>query len=170
MGLVTSTTNAGATYVPIATQTLGSSSSSVTFSSIPQTYTDLVLVFSGITNAVNDIQLTFNSDTGTNYSRTNFETTGSSIESGYTTNHNYGQIGYVPSGTTQGTNICNIMNYANTVAYKTFISKYSAFTTWSGISVSLWRSTSAITSVGLTPQSSTFNAGTTFTLYGIKAA
>ena len=59
------------TYDPIASITLGAAASSVTFSNIPSTYTDLVIIFSGaITTGFDSINIKFNSDGGTNYSRT----------------------------------------------------------------------------------------------------
>jgi hypothetical protein len=57
------------TYVALATATATGSQSTITFTSIPQTYTDLVLVCSG--NTVNlATALLFNNDNGANYSRT----------------------------------------------------------------------------------------------------
>ena len=58
------------TNTPIATQALTSAASSVTFSSIPQGYTDLVVVCS-VKGAVNgSLWMYFNGDTGNNYSGT----------------------------------------------------------------------------------------------------
>jgi hypothetical protein len=59
---------AGNTYVAIAEQTLGTAAASVTFSSIPGTYTDLVLVLSVQDASGNTFALQFNGDTSTNYS------------------------------------------------------------------------------------------------------
>ena len=66
---------AGNTYTPIATTTLGSAASSYTFSSIPGTYTDLVLVVSGKystgTTGTTTVQIQVGNtslDTGANYS------------------------------------------------------------------------------------------------------
>lgn len=66
---------AGKTYEPITNTALGSSQASVTLSGISGSYTDLILVVSAQgTSAGNDqdINMTFNSDTTTNYSRTRF--------------------------------------------------------------------------------------------------
>jgi hypothetical protein len=78
---------AGSTYTPIATTTLGSSTSSYTFSSIPQTYTDLVLIVSGYGAASdgNSIVCRVGNgtvDSGTNYSTTRLSGSGSSASSG----------------------------------------------------------------------------------------
>ena len=59
------------TYTPIASHTASGSESSITFSSIPQGYTDLVLVFLGkVDSGSGDLGLRFNADTGSNYSTT----------------------------------------------------------------------------------------------------
>ena len=65
---VTTTTNSATTYVPIATQTLSSTASTITFSSIPSTYADLRLTYVGVTPSSSWIGLRLNGDTGTNYS------------------------------------------------------------------------------------------------------
>ena len=70
------------TYEPISTQTLGTAPTTVTFSSIPQTYTDLVLVFNSKSTTLNYPYLTVNSDTGANYSRTYLAGSGSAATSG----------------------------------------------------------------------------------------
>ena len=63
---------AGATYTPIATQTPGSNTASISFSSIPGTYTDLVLVIDNAFTASGgySYSLSFNDDTASNYSNT----------------------------------------------------------------------------------------------------
>ena len=59
-----------ATFEPIATQTLASAASSITFSSIAASWTDLRLVIIGTAAAANYVTLNINSDTGANYSQT----------------------------------------------------------------------------------------------------
>ena len=63
---------AGATYEPIATQTLASAAATITFSSIAATYTDLRLIFAKPIGG-SSLLLRFNSDTATNYSWTYLE-------------------------------------------------------------------------------------------------
>jgi hypothetical protein len=73
---------AGATYFPIATTTLGSSSASVTLSSIPSTYTDLLLVCNLTANtAPLNMGIRFNSDTSSLYSGTALGGNGSTAAS-----------------------------------------------------------------------------------------
>ena len=160
------------TYDKIATQTLGSASASVTFSSIPATYTDLVVVASANSAAANNFfYLQFNGDTSTNYSYTRLFGDGSTAISDRTTNFAAGLVGYV-SSTIKTTSIVQIMNYANTTTFKTFISRASNTTVWAAAIVGLWRATpAAINEVKFIMGSSDNTlAGSTFTLYGIKSA
>jgi hypothetical protein len=157
-----------ATYEAIATQTIGSAQASVTFSSIPSTYTDLVLVVAGTnTTSAQSIGVTFNGDTGTNYSRTAVYGDGSSALSIRTANG--AALDAVYYGTTQGNGIINIMNYANTTTFKTVILRSNDTTSALNATVGLWRNTAAITSLTLTA-ATTLAANSTFNLYGIKAA
>jgi len=154
------------TYEPIATTTLGTSASSVTFSTIPGTYTDLVLVVNGTSTATNGNEMQFNGDTGNNYSFTLLYGTGSAAVSSRNSNISFAYAGR--TNTNQSVSITQIMNYANTTTYKTVLTRASSNGDIVMANVSLWRSTSAITS--LVYAGATFNSGTVFTLYGIKAA
>ena len=168
------------TYEPIATTTLGSATATVTFSSIPGTYTDLVLVgnFATSTAGAQTIYYYNGVTTGTPYSTTEMYGTGSSAASYRFTSQN--QIWFtsgVGSGSTLGqTNaIINIMNYANTTTNKTSLHRQNSLSGTYPVTVAgvgLWRSTSAITSVTIKADTgpTTLLSGSTFTLYGIKAA
>jgi hypothetical protein len=160
------------TYEPIATQTLVSAAASVTFSSITGTYTDLVLISNtGITTGVEDQQVQFNGDTGANYSTTLLRGDGTSATSVRASSANkINWMGYM--GTTLGgfVSTIQIQNYSNTTTYKTALGRGSQAEAWVTAAVGLWRNTAAITSITLIAGASTFKAGSTFTLYGIKAA
>ncbi len=169
---------AGSTYTPIATTTLGSNQNDITFSSIPSTYTDLVIVFTGnSTNtgtSYNGMRCRFNSDTGSNYSYTTVYGDGSSAGSFRESSITYFIPGQLPqtSNTSPAVNIINIMNYANSTTYKTIVSRSNIANSTVEATVSLWRSTSAINSVTLSRDFGTnqIKAGSTATLYGIAAA
>jgi hypothetical protein len=160
------------TYVALATQTLGTAASSVTFSLIPSGYTDLVLVVNGkLTSGAASFNIQFNSDTASNYSATVLYGDGTSAGSVRGSNVTYGNIGTV--GAEFGTTIINVMNYANTTTNKTAISSFKMTSSAygeTGAKVALWRSTSAINSVTIFVATSTFTAGSTFSLYGIANA
>jgi hypothetical protein len=168
---------AGNTYVALATSTLGSAAASVTFSSIPATYTDLVLVLQpASTTFADNVGLNFNSDTGSNYSSTNLSGTGS-VASGARAASPYVQVTNIIGTTgTLGamTSTIHIMNYANTTTYKTVISRTGQIgATYNGneVIVSLWRNTAAINTIVVKQSGSpNFITGSTFSLYGIAAA
>jgi hypothetical protein len=156
------------TYTPIATTTLSSATSAVTFSSIPQTYTDLRVVVTGTASATSAFALRYNSDSATNYSYTVLYGTGTSALSARASNTDpaNGNI-----WTTQSMCTADIMNYANSTTYKTAISRADNADNRVAAWVSLWRNTAAITNLQITTTSAnTYLAGSTFTLYGIAAA
>jgi len=164
-----------ATYEPIATTTLGSAAATITFSSIPATYTDLRFTWVG-TSSVDVVSffMRFNSDTGSNYSNTILSGSGSSAFSSRNTNLTYGNL--PPTGGISSTiptfTTVDIFFYAG-FTFKTWLDTGQDDRNGSGYvtrDVGLWRSTSAITSITLSPSSGNFNAGTTATLYGIKNA
>jgi hypothetical protein len=160
------------TYEPIATTTLGSATTTVTFSSISGSYTDLVLVFDG-TNVTGlaSTGLRFNGDTGNNYSKTEINGSGTAVSSGRDTSASAAYVGI--NSNISGNTIINIMNYANTTTYKTILGRGNVpGSSVVGVraAVGLWRNTAAITSVSVTNGAYNWTAGSTFTLYGIASA
>jgi hypothetical protein len=165
---------AGSTYTPIATQTLSSVVNQVTFSSIPSTYTDLILVQNGAFNpAGGDAFVRFNSDSGTNYSHTWLTGNGTAASSSRESNQTRIILDVNAYPTTGiSTRILQIMNYSNTNTYKTVLTRSSNGATGVDAIVGLWRSTTAINTIDLYAYTSSykFDVGSTFTLYGIAAA
>ena len=164
------------TYVALQTYTVpNNTTSTVSFTSIPSTYTDLILVFNGsmVSGGASSFHYTFNSDTGSNYSFTRINGTGSSATSDRQTS----QPAFTPDVNfyNNSINITQIMNYANTTTYKTVLFRNSETYSSASIrqSVGLWRSTAAITSMTITTDNLSvcyFTSGSTFSIYGIKAA
>lgn len=155
------------TYDPIASITLSAATSSVTFSAIPQTYTDLVLVMFSDQTASSTSIIQFNGDTGTNYSVTALAGDGSTTSSSRSTGSS--SVSITTSGTNDQISIINIMNYSNTTTNKSFLFRRNDAASHVSLSVGLYRSTSAITSIKLTSSTSTFTSNSTFNLFGIKA-
>ena len=116
--------------------------------------------------ANDEVRIRFNSDTGSNYSRTYFEGNGTTASSARQSSVNDIQI---LGRNARMTNIVNIQNYSNSTTYKTFVGRFASSTINGGI-VALWRSTSAITSIEIRTDTNAFDTSSTFTLYGIKAA
>lgn len=161
--------------VALATITLGSAASSVTFASIPATYRDLRLVsfvpsLTGSPTAAGAFAR-FNSDTGGNYNTVYAYGNGSSTGSGTETNSTTLFWGAFPAA--GGIDHWDILDYAQTDKHKSAIGRAdgNGASTW--MYAGRWASTSAITSITLTsPDSGSdqFGIGTTFALYGIVSA
>jgi hypothetical protein len=158
------------TEVAIATTTLGSAASSITFSSITGTYTDLRIVLSNAftSYALDTAKIRFNGDTGSNYSDTLLTGDGSTASSSRRTSVTSATIGRVGFQSTRpGMILVDVFSYAGSTN-KTFLGADAADQNGSGEvnrSVGLWRNTAAITSITL--MNVTFEAGATATLYGI---
>jgi len=171
------------TYEPISTQTIGTAVATVTFDSIPQTYTDLVLVSSTYYSASVAMRVRFNNDSATNYGYTvlggsNAAPGNGSYSARDTNSSSINLLAYY-AGTNSNANIfaptvATFMNYSNSTTYKTLLSRSYAQDNGTGKDAELfagvWRSTAAITRVDLLTSSGNFAVGSTFTLYGIKAA
>jgi hypothetical protein len=160
------------TYTPLTSVSLtNSTTQSVTFSSIPQNYTDLVIAISGqAATTATSINLTFNSDTSSSYSMKYLSGNGSASAAGTTGSSTSAAVGALyTSGA--GNTILNVQSYANTYAYKNVISFSTNTTAFASGRTSIWKNTSAITSIKLEVDVPTpyYASGTTFSLYGIDA-
>ena len=167
---------AGKTYEPIATTTISGSPTSYTFTSIPQSYTDLVLVFVGDLGGTTNFVIRVGNgsiDTGTNYSTTILDGNGSAAVSASYTNSSFYLLDYnAASSGNQRTFTTNLFNYSNTTTYKTFLTKSALPSAEVVLGAGLWRSTSAINQIKVFGSGETHSIanGSMITLYGIKAA
>jgi hypothetical protein len=163
-----------ATYEPIATTTLGTAASSITFSSISSAYTDfrVVLVGKCAGNASgNTFEFSINGDTGTNYSRTQLKGDGASATSARTTSQTSISINTDKKLDSMYMVTVDAFSYAGSTN-KTFLMSWSGdFNTEGNVvrSVGLYRSASAVTSIAFAT-SGNFVSGDTATLYGILKA
>lgn len=162
------------TYEPIATTTLNSNVSDITFSSIPNTYTDLKLVIVPLTQYQgNYIWLRFNDDSGTNYARNFQYGAGTSVGGAVGTADAQLRLNFVtPSVGTPSLCTAEVFSYAGST-HKSILYSSADDNNGSGYivrGVGLWKSTSAITKMVITTDGGTLNSGTVATLYGIKAA
>lgn len=171
---------AGSTYTPIATTTLGSAVGSYTFTGISNSYTDLILIATlkvgGTASNAMILRVGNGSiDTGSNYSFTNLIGNGSTATSGRgssQTSISLTQGNQLAPANLQNVYIMNFQNYSNTTTYKTALLRTSLIESSSGFAsstVGLWRSTSAIDQIQISTTDN-LQAGSTLTLYGIKAA
>ena len=164
------------TYELIASATASGSSGTITFSSIPGTYTDLVLVTRhGYTSGTNYAIIRANGDgDNSNYGNTYIGGYGGAPSTG----RNGGLSGLYTSYGLQGNTTLNFMsttyiyNYSNSTTYKVAMTRNSLLSSGTELIVGCRRTnTNAITSLDIIGTSSSiFASGSTFKLYGIKAA
>jgi hypothetical protein len=158
------------TYEAIATQTLSSNQASVNLTSIPSTYTDLIVIVEGYTSTGSGVNIQVGNgsiDTNANYSFTYLQGNGSSASSGRASN-GYGI--YCADQPTSGRSntILQFMNYSNTSVNKTILVRGNSASQSLTAVVGLWRSTSAINCIKF--NGANFAAGTMITIYGVKSA
>lgn len=172
------------TYDKIATTTLGSNQSQITFDSISGSYTDIVLICSYRDTRAQAYAypfIRFNNDSGSNYSITRVYGSGTTAFSGRESNMarlNIGEGAGASNPANEYTpHIVNIMNYSNSTTYKTVILRSNNPSGNGDVQVNaqvgLWRNTSAITRLDIFPDGgggTNIASGTTFTLYGILKA
>ena len=165
------------TYIPIATNTLTANASTVAFNNIPQNYTDLVLVCSarGTTVATSTSMYFTTNITGANYSNTWLVGTGVGAASSRYSGLSQGYLGYISAASnnanSRGNIIAHFMNYSNTTTYKSVISRGNVAEAETDAYVSLIRGTSALSTITVGEGGgNSFVSGSSFTLYGIKAA
>jgi hypothetical protein len=163
------------TYEKIATNTLSTATSTITFTSIPATYTDLVVIasrkYSNLITGADNTFIRFNNDSTSVYSTIYLA---NPTVSGKISNDSrlYTSAGGNEINERFSADVWHIFNYSNTTTHKTSLLRMNFATSMLQNWVGLWRDTSAINRIdiigGGTP--GTFSSGSTFTLYGIKAA
>jgi len=158
------------TYEAITTQTLVSNQTTITLSSIPQTYTDLVIIANGASTSGGSMHTKFNGDTGSNYSCTFFYGDGSTTTGSRNLSQANGIFGARNGIGTQGGGIMQINDYSSTSHYKGMFTRQFGNSQIVWFSTGRWASNTAITSISFTDESAgQFTTGFTITLYGIKA-
>lgn len=173
-------------FESIATVTAAGGESTLSFTSIPQTYKHLQIRIiakdtnTTQTNGAYGLLITFNNDTGTNYTYHQLNGNGSAASATGSASQNSLQVSYAvtSSGATiasiYGASIVDILDYTSTSKYKTVRSLNGtdgniADTSWRiNLGSGLWMSTSAITRIDFAKWNTGFAAGTTFALYGIR--
>lgn len=159
------------TYTQIQSYTVtGSSQATVTLSSIPATYTDLVLVINGTTTSgtTENFNFKINGDAAGNYSFAALYGNGTTVSS-YRSGANAGNARASDPSTTVFNCIMNFFDYSNTTTYKTIISRGNTPDFRIGAWVSSWRSATAISSLAFNVTAGNIAVGSTFILYGIEA-
>ena len=175
-------TTVGTSYESIATTNITTNTASVTFSSIPATFTHLQLRVMGRTDrsgsAFDAFLIKVNNDaTTSNYTYHYILGDGASASAGQENGSYGGAVVYRLPGATAaasifGATVTDILDYTNTNKYKTLRSLGGLDLNGSGeiyFGSNLWLNTSAITSLVIVPRTGTnFVQYSQFALYGIK--
>ena len=173
------------TLIPIQTYTLSSTASSVTFSNIPQNYTDLKVVVSArgtatSTERVSDITLRINNDSSASYSYrglTGVPGSSSTSTFAFTGSSSFQYLGFGTSSdataNTFGSTEFNFVNYTSSVGKSISVdtvAENNSSTTLLRFISGLWSPSTqaAISTLAFSLNSGNFDTGSTFTLYGIS--
>lgn len=149
------------TYVPLATITLASTDSEITFSSIPATYRDLILIFDGTGSVALDTSIYFNGDTTSG----NYSAVSMGASAGGTFSNTFLSSGVV-SGSTISDFVVQVMDYSASDKHKTSIIRNGS-TSQLRATTYRWANTSVVNSLSFRTQTGNFLANTTISLYGI---
>lgn len=156
------------TYNLISSTTLTSDVNNFSISSIPQNFTDLILIGNWRASGSASLELRFNSDTSTLYSITWLIGNGTSASSSRALNESILNTNiYGPSNSDVFAS-AQVFSYSNTNVNKTVLFSGGSSQQLSNRSIGMWRSTNAISSINISTYFTVnFLSGSKFSLYGI---
>ena len=159
-----------AKYTVLDSQVLATSAASVTFSSIPGGYKDLVLVISGTTPSFGQVRLNFNSDIGANYYSVQMRGSGSAASSATTAGETFFSSGpNTDFSTTIGMSVDQIIDYSATDKHKTILRRSgSTYGVGTLATAGRWANSVAVVSITVSTSAANFAAGSTFRLLGVN--
>jgi len=165
-------------YESIATLNGTGASTTISFTSIPSTYSHLqlrILGRSSVASVTQTAVLTVNGDTGANYANHVIIGDGSTVQaSGGASSSNIPRIYSVGSNATadvMSVGIIDIQDYASTSKYKTvriFTGDDRNGAGRTALSSGLWQNTTAVNRLDITTGGGNWTTASTFALYGIK--
>ena len=171
----------GGAYELIQSQVLASTTTSITFASIPQTYKHFQVRYAarGSRAAATDfLGIYFNADTATNYWYHYLSGNGSAVSETYIVGAEANiRLGDIPAANNDanvfGSGVIDVANYASTSIYKTTkaLNGYlgqNGGTSNIGLRSGFWLNTAAVTSATFVALNAGFLSGSRFSLYGIK--
>lgn len=171
---------AAGSFESIATVTATGSESTLSFTSIPSTYTSLQIRGISRVDTSQAVIMRFNSDSGANYARHELYGDGTTAAASGNSGSSFINVARPAISTSAanvfGAMICNIHDYASTTRNKTVRSFFGVNNNdtstdyWVGLRSGVWLNTNAVTTISLEKLSGVFSSGSTFALYGIKGA
>ena len=162
-------------YDALSTVTLTASTASITFAGIPSTYKHLQIRLIAGSTGIDAGLLTFNSDTGANYTRHRLTGNGSAAAAGASTSFNGASInslgGYPDTANTFGATVIDILDYTDTNKYTTLRSLSGEDLNGTGfveLTSNLWLNTAAVTNINYAAVGGNWKQYSSFSLYGVK--
>jgi hypothetical protein len=180
LGIIASSTQQGrstavGSYYSLQSVTVGSAVSSVTFSNIPAGFEDLQIRIIGNSSAADNANITFNSDTGNNYTRHRLSGINTTVASSASTSmpgaYVFSTYGFPSASNYFGASIIDILDYGNVNKFKTIRALSGADINSAGgveITSNLWTNLAAITTINVAAYAGNWNTNTRIALYGVK--
>lgn len=159
-------------YVPLANMTVSVPATTVTFSSISQSFRDLVFVINYRSSTTTGLTARINSDSGTNYNSIDLRGSGASTSSTALSNQTSMQIGNAAPFSGPAIFNLNVLDYSTSNKHKNVLSRSGNANTGAGVdaTASRWANTAAVTSMSFTLNGGlSFAVGDTLCLYGVSA-
>jgi hypothetical protein len=157
------------TYELIDSTVLGSASASVTFSSIPAAYRDLVLVWEAKGSGGNaGFDIKFNSDAGSNYNQVDMSSLSGGISGSQS---NVTDISLIANASTSEAFLgaMQLLDYSATDKHKSGLIRDGRAGSSTNATAIRYASTSAITAIQISTGFNNYASGSSFYLYGIAA-
>lgn len=159
------------TYTPLANITLSSSATTVSFSSINQSYKDIILIANFRPDYSSLVGIRINGDTSSSYRYVNMSNT---ISPSYNSSTATSSKIYINSNTnlspsTKVSLITNFMDYTSTDKFKHIICRMNNYEATIVSSAGRWNSTSSMTSFSIDTDGGTFASGSSFSIFGVIA-
>jgi hypothetical protein len=159
------------TYTLIDSEVLASAAASVTFTSIPADYRDLILVWDYLgSGGIASAQIQFNGDTASNYNLVRMTGNGSTTASAALSARTAIFLSIFDATTTERSlGLIQVMDYSATDKNKTVLCRANVASAGVQATAGRWANNSAVSSLTVSTGSNSYAAGSTFYLYGIEA-
>jgi hypothetical protein len=168
------------TYQLISSVTVGSGgAASMEFTSIPSTYTDLMVLVTArsVASGEDDLRLRFNSDTGNNYVFRSLYGSGSGTPGSATGTISFNYLGLIAGTSFTANTFTNMSAYIPNYAGSTYksvsvdaVEENNATLANALLIANIWNNTAAITSITISGASANLTQYSTAYLYGISNA
>ena len=160
---------ATSTYDLLQSTTLGTAASSVTFSSIDQSYGDLIVIVNSLGSTTLEARIRLNIDSGSNYNSVRMSANGSTATSAALASQTSGSLSIIADATTGEAILLKLelQDYAATDKHKSMLARANQSATGSEATALRWASTAAVTAIEILTSTGNWAIGGTFNLYGV---